>query len=91
LARDSSTNFTVAEEIAIDNQLLLPELINLAEKQNPLLQAQIINKRVSELQLKQVKGSLSYDSCQHRLQLRSKPIKFRIHNAVHIKRFELWI
>jgi hypothetical protein len=24
----------VAEEIAIDNQLLLPELINLAEKQN---------------------------------------------------------
>jgi hypothetical protein len=65
----------VAEEIAIDNQLLLPELINLAEKQN-LLQAQIINKRVSELQLKQVKGSLSYDSCQHRLQLRSKPIKF---------------
>jgi outer membrane protein TolC len=56
LARDSSTNFTVAEEIAIDNQLLLPELINLAEKQNPLLQAQIINKRVSELQLKQVKA-----------------------------------
>jgi outer membrane protein TolC len=47
------------------------ELINLAEKQNPLLQAQIINKRVSELQLKQVKRSLSYDSCQHRLQLRS--------------------
>jgi outer membrane protein TolC len=56
LARDSSTNFTVAEEIAIDNPLLLPELINLAEKQNPLLQAQIINKRVSELQLKQVKA-----------------------------------
>jgi hypothetical protein len=27
-------------EIAIDNQLLLPEL-NLAEKQNPLLQAQL--------------------------------------------------
>ena len=56
LARDASTNFTVVDLITIDNQLLLNELINLADKQNPLLQAQIINKRVAELQLKQVKA-----------------------------------
>jgi outer membrane protein TolC len=56
LARDSAIDFIVVAEIAIDNQLLLPELMNLADKQNPLLQAQIINKRVSELQLKQVKA-----------------------------------
>lgn len=56
LAREIATDFTVITEINIDNQLLLPELINLAEKQNPLLQAQIINKRASELQLKQVKA-----------------------------------
>jgi hypothetical protein len=43
LARDSSTNFTVAEEIAIDNQLLLPELINLAEKQNFVASSTLTN------------------------------------------------
>jgi outer membrane protein TolC len=36
---------------------LLPELNALAEKQNPQLEAQIINKRVSELQLKQIKAT----------------------------------
>jgi outer membrane protein TolC len=56
LARDASTSFDVVNSITIDNQLLLNELINLADKQNPLLQAQIINKRVAELQLKQVKA-----------------------------------
>ncbi|HEU4496316.1 MAG TPA: TolC family protein [Flavobacterium sp.] len=57
LARDAATEFDVADDIVIDESLLLPELIALAEKQNPQLQAQIINKRVSELQLKQVKAN----------------------------------
>lgn len=57
LGRDVKTEFVVADEIAIDGTLLLPELMALAEKQNPQLQAQIINKRISELQLKQVKAS----------------------------------
>ena len=56
LAREATTNFTVVNSIVIDNRLLLSELMNLAEQQNPMLQAQIINKRVAELQLKQVKG-----------------------------------
>ena len=56
LAREGKTNFTVVNSITIDNQLVLGELINLAEQQNPMLQAQIINKRVAELQLKQVKA-----------------------------------
>lgn len=57
LARDVNTQFDVIEEIVIDESLLLPELISLAEKQNPQLQTQIINKRVTELQLRQVKAN----------------------------------
>lgn len=57
LARDVNTPFDVVMEVTIDESLLLPELIDLAEKQNPQLQAQIINKRVTELQLKQVKST----------------------------------
>jgi outer membrane protein TolC len=54
LARDVKTAFFVVEEIVVDKNLLLPALTDLALKQNPQLEAQIINKRVAELQLKQV-------------------------------------
>ncbi|NBL63594.1 TolC family protein [Flavobacterium sp. NST-5] len=57
LARDVNTTFDIPDEVTIDESLLLPELMQLAEKQNPQLQAQIVNKRVAELQLKQVKGA----------------------------------
>lgn len=57
LARDAKTNFSVVDAITVDSQLLLPELTALAEKQNPQLESQIINKRVSELQLKQIKAT----------------------------------
>jgi outer membrane protein len=56
LARDAKSDFKVIEEITIDEKLLLTELQNLAEKQNPVLEAQILNKKVAELQLKQIKG-----------------------------------
>ena len=56
LARDPKTDFKVIEQISVDTNLLLPELQSLAEKQNPVLEAQILNKKVAELQLKQVKG-----------------------------------
>ena len=56
LARDVKTDFKVVDVIAVDNQLQLPELLTLAEKQNPQLEAQILNKRIAELQLKQVKA-----------------------------------
>ncbi len=56
LARDVTTNFTVIDKLDVDKLLILPELKALAEKQNPQLETQIINKRVAELELKQVKA-----------------------------------
>ena len=57
LARDVKKEFTVLNDIKVDNSLVLPQLIELAKQQNPQLQTQIIAKNVSELQLKQVKAS----------------------------------
>ena len=57
LARDTTLDFVVQENITVDAELQLAELTTLAEKQNPELQAQIINKRITELQLKQVKST----------------------------------
>ncbi len=57
LARDTKIDFTVNNIFKVDANLKLDELSNLAQKQNPQLQAQIINKRVAELQLKQVKAT----------------------------------
>jgi len=57
LARDVKTEFKVDDKIDVDKNLLLPELTDLATKQNPQLEAQIINKKVAELQLKQVKAN----------------------------------
>jgi len=56
LARDPATNFTVTNEVSVDNKLVLIDLLDLAQKQNPALESQIINKRIAELQLKQVKA-----------------------------------
>lgn len=56
LARDLNTDFKVSEGINVDRKLKLVDLIALAEKQNPELEMQIINKKVSELELKQIKG-----------------------------------
>ncbi len=56
LARDSKIDFDIVDMVLIDESLLLDNLLNSAEKQNPLLHAQIINKRMAELQLKQIKG-----------------------------------
>ncbi len=56
LARDIKTDFKVIDEIIVDEKLLLPELSKLAENLNPELQTQILNKKIAELQLKQIKG-----------------------------------
>lgn len=56
LARDTKIDFSVIEEITLDEPLSLPELESLAEKQNPLLQAAIINKNIARLDLKQIKA-----------------------------------
>lgn len=57
LARDSKIDFKVIDFVKVDASLKLDELIDLAQKQNPQLEAQIINKRVAELQLKQIKST----------------------------------
>jgi len=57
LARDTKIDFKVTDVFKVDTELELAELNNLAQKQNPQLEAQIINKRVAELQLKQVKST----------------------------------
>ncbi|WP_026729747.1 TolC family protein [Flavobacterium denitrificans] len=56
LARDPKIDFTVTDLVTVDNNLVLAELAELAHKQNPAVEAQIINKRIAELQLKQVKA-----------------------------------
>lgn len=57
MARDVTTDFKVIDQLEVDSLLLLPELKALAEKQNPQLETQIINKRVAELELKQIKAA----------------------------------
>lgn len=57
LARDPKINFTVTNTVKVDNKLVLIDLMELAQKQNPALESQIINKRIAELQLKQVKAN----------------------------------
>lgn len=56
LARDVQTDFSVSNEIVVDDKLKLEELKALAEKQNPQLEAQILAKNIAELQLKQAKS-----------------------------------
>lgn len=56
LARDVQTEFVVANEISVDEQLKYDELKSAAENQNPQLQAQILTKNSAEQQLKQVKA-----------------------------------
>lgn len=56
LARDLTTQFRVMEEAVIDDKLILADLMSTASAQNPQIQLALINKRVSELNLKQVKS-----------------------------------
>ena len=56
LARDPKIDFKVVDNVTVDNKLILADLMDLAQKQNPVLKTQIINKRVAELQLKQVRA-----------------------------------
>lgn len=57
LGRDTHIDFKVKDEVLIATDLQLAELEHLATTQNPELQAQLINKRISELELKQIKGN----------------------------------
>ncbi len=56
MARDTKLDFRVVDEILVGDLMLLPELESLALKQNPAVQAQIISRRVAELQLKKIQA-----------------------------------
>ncbi len=57
LPRDLKTEFKVAAEIFVDASLKLPELENLVASENPQLQAEMINKRIRELELRQIRAT----------------------------------
>ncbi|ALM48669.1 transporter [Flavobacterium psychrophilum] len=57
MARNLVLDFKVIDSVAIDDRLKLVDLMNLASGQNPQIQLALINKRVAELNLKQVKSS----------------------------------
>jgi len=52
IARKIDIDFKVSDDITVDNNLLLDKLLSLASDQNPQLQAQVINKRIAQLQKK---------------------------------------
>ncbi|ESU29392.1 outer membrane efflux protein [Flavobacterium limnosediminis JC2902] len=56
LARDMTIDFNVVEEVSIDDKLQLTDLQTLVDQQNPQLQLALINKRVAELDMKQVRA-----------------------------------
>lgn len=57
LARGISTEFKVSDTITIGNNLLLADLQSSASQLNPSLQSAMINRRIAEINLKQVKAN----------------------------------
>jgi outer membrane protein len=57
LVRDLQTDFVVINQVSFEQNLDFNELKISAEKQNPLLQSQILTKKVADLNLRQVKGN----------------------------------
>ncbi|WP_127140026.1 TolC family protein [Flagellimonas marinaquae] len=57
LARDLKIDFRVIPEIFVDQELILEELETKVASENPQLLAEKINKRISELELKQIKAA----------------------------------
>lgn len=56
MARDLNTSFTANEKFEMERNLKLAELETLTQQLNPNLQNAFINKKIAELNLKQIKG-----------------------------------
>jgi len=56
LVRDLCSNFTVADTIIVDEKLTLGDILGKAQSQNQVILAAEINKRLSEINLRQVKA-----------------------------------
>ncbi|WP_443945870.1 TolC family protein [Pedobacter sp. AW1-32] len=57
MVRDIGIPFSVSEVLDVNTGLLLTELTDLAQKQNPNVQNAFINQKVAQLNLKSVKGA----------------------------------
>lgn len=57
LVRDLQTDFTVADTIIVDDKISLVETLNSAASQNPTILAAEINKRLAEINFKQVRST----------------------------------
>ncbi|OOQ58517.1 TolC family protein [Mucilaginibacter pedocola] len=57
LVRDLQTDFAVGDTIMIDRSLILGDIISKAQTQNPALISSQINKRLAEINLKQVRST----------------------------------
>jgi outer membrane protein len=56
LVRNLQANFAVGDTIIVDDKLLLGDILSKAENQNPAILSAQINKRISEINLKQVQA-----------------------------------
>ncbi|MBW4891156.1 TolC family protein [Mucilaginibacter sp. HMF5004] len=61
LARDLNIDFSVVDNILVDDKLILVDIINQAQTANPSIQLSQINQRLAEINLRQVKA-LRYPS-----------------------------
>ncbi|WP_443936687.1 TolC family protein [Pedobacter sp. MW01-1-1] len=57
LVRDVNTPFNVNNSILIDQNLVYNQLLELTEKQNPMVQNAFINQQIANLNLKAIKGA----------------------------------
>jgi outer membrane protein len=57
LVRDLQTDFSVVDTIVFDEKLVLGDIISAAQTQNPDIISAEINKRITEINLKQVKAT----------------------------------
>jgi len=56
LVRDLQTDFAVGDTIVVDSKLILGDILTKAESQNPSILSAQINKRLSEISLRQAKA-----------------------------------
>jgi len=57
LSRDPQTEFNVADTIVVDQGLILANVINQAQTQNPAILSAQISQRLSEINLKQIRAT----------------------------------
>lgn len=57
LIRDLQTDFSVTDTIVVDDKLALADVINNAQLQNPAILSAQINRRLAEINLKQVRAA----------------------------------